>query len=76
MSLNTLQAFRHEVYQNFPRAKDALFHLVDALASEDRAQSLAELSLSPAFERKWPEEKEKTGDRCCPFEGLGSVCKS
>lgn len=53
MHLNTLIQFRHEVYQSFEQAKDALFNLVNALVSEDCAQSLPELSLSPAFERKW-----------------------
>lgn len=53
MNLNTLKAFRHGVYQSFKQASDALFNLADALASEDRARSLPELSLSPCFERKW-----------------------
>lgn len=53
MHLNTLKAFRHGVYGCFLRANDALFNLVDALASEDRAQSFPELSQSPHFERKW-----------------------
>lgn len=53
MNLNTLQAFRHEVYGSMKKAQDALFNLVDALVSEDRAHSLPELSLSPSFQRKW-----------------------
>ncbi len=53
MNLNTLKAFRHEVYSCFGQAKDVLFNTVDALLSEDRAQSFPELSLSPHFERRW-----------------------
>jgi DDE superfamily endonuclease len=54
MNFNTLQAFRHAVYRCFGTAKDALFNTVDALLTEDRARSFAELSLSPRFERRWP----------------------
>lgn len=54
MNLTTLKAFRHEVYGCFGRAKDALFNTVDALLTEDRAQSFPELSLSPQFVRRWP----------------------
>jgi hypothetical protein len=51
MNLNTLQTFRHEVYDCFSRAADALFNTVDALLTETQAQSFPELSLSPWFER-------------------------
>ena len=54
MDLNTLKAFRQEIYDCFGRAKDALFNTVDALLTEDRAQSFPELSLSPHFLRRWP----------------------
>src|SRR5947209_691499 len=54
MNLTTLKAFRHGVYECFTRAADALFNTVDALATETNAQSFAELSLSPSFERQWP----------------------
>ena len=54
MNRNTLKEFRHGVYGSLRKANDALFNLVDALLSEDRARSLPELSLSPHFERKWP----------------------
>jgi len=53
MNLNTLQAFRHEVYRCFDRAADALFNTVDALLTETQAHSFPELSLSPWFERRW-----------------------
>jgi hypothetical protein len=53
MNLNTLQEFRHEMYNCFGNAKDALFNLVDALSSEAGASSFPELSFSPFFERTW-----------------------
>lgn len=53
MNLNTLQDFRHGMYQCFGHAKDALFNLVDALSSEAGASSFPELSFSPFFERSW-----------------------
>src|SRR2546423_14455816 len=53
MNLNTLQEFRHGMYNCFGNAKDALFNLVDALSSEAGARSFPELSLSPFFERTW-----------------------
>jgi len=53
MNLNTLRTFRHEVYGSFTRAGDALFNTLDALVTETAAQSFAELSLSPCFERHW-----------------------
>ncbi|HVB25627.1 MAG TPA: transposase [Ktedonobacteraceae bacterium] len=49
-----MKEHRHEVYGCFGQAKDVLFNTVDALLSEDRAQSFPELSLSPHFERRWP----------------------
>lgn len=54
MNLNTLNTFRHRVYESFEQAADALFNTVDALASEPAAQSFPELSLSPFFVRRWP----------------------
>lgn len=54
MNLNTLQAFRHGLYECLERAADALFTTADALLSQPQAQSLAQLSLSPFFQRGWP----------------------
>jgi len=54
MNLNILKEFRHDVYGCLRRAKDALFNTIDALLTEDRAQSFPELSLSPHFARQWP----------------------
>src|SRR5437763_16972785 len=53
MNLNTLNDFRQGMYHCFGHAKDALFNLVDALASEAGASSFPELSFSPFFERTW-----------------------
>jgi hypothetical protein len=54
MDCTTMQTFRHEIYGCFGAAKDALFNIVDAVLTEDRARSFPELSLSPSFERRWP----------------------
>src|SRR5712692_2139381 len=54
MNLNTLQAFRHGLYECLERAADGLFNATDALLSQPQAQSLAQLSLSPFFQRGWP----------------------
>jgi len=42
------------MYSCFERSGDALFNLCDALLSEPQAGSLAELSLSVFFQRRWP----------------------
>lgn len=62
MNLNTLNEFRHEMYDCFGNAKDALFNLVDALSSEGGANSLPELSFSPFFERSWASVYEALED--------------
>ena len=54
MNLNTLQAFRHGLYECLQRGAAALFNIADALLSQPQAQSLAQLSLSPFFQRGWP----------------------
>jgi len=53
MDINTLRRFRHDIYDCFLRAKDALFNTVDALMTETQAKSFPELSQSLWFERKW-----------------------
>src|SRR5271168_757225 len=54
MDFTTLAAFRSDVYGCFELAADALMNVSDALLTETRARSLAELSLSPFFQRQWP----------------------
>jgi DDE superfamily endonuclease len=52
--INTLRQFRHDLYDCFLRAKDALFNTMDALMTETQAKSFPEVSQSLWFERKWP----------------------
>ena len=52
MNCTTLTNFRQHVYNSFLRAGDAMMNLCDALLCETHARSLAELSLSPFFERE------------------------
>lgn len=54
MNNNTLQQFRHDIYDCFPRARDALFNTIDGLMTETHAKSFPEISQSPWFERNWP----------------------
>jgi hypothetical protein len=54
LHFNTLKQFRQQAYTCFERGADSLFNLCDALLSEPQAHSLVELSLSPAFHRRWP----------------------
>jgi hypothetical protein len=53
MDSNTLRQFRHDIYDCFPKAKDALFNTIDALMSEPQATSLPEITQSLWFERQW-----------------------
>jgi DDE superfamily endonuclease len=53
VNFNTLRQFRHEIYDCFPRSKDALFNTVDALMTETQAKSLPEVTQSLWFERHW-----------------------
>ena len=57
-----LAYFRRDLYACFSRAGDALMNLIDALATETSARSLAELSLSPFFTRQWPSIYEALQD--------------
>jgi DDE superfamily endonuclease len=73
MNLNTLNDFRHGVYGCFGKARDALFNLVDALASEASARSFPELSFSPFFERTWASLYEALEDGRIDAERLREV---
>lgn len=73
MNLNTLNEFRHGIYGCFGNGKDALFNLVDALASEAEARSFPELSLSPFFERSWASLYEALEDGQIDAERLREV---
>ncbi len=62
MDSNILNEFRCCVYKCFNRAADALMDASDALLTESRARSVAELSLSPFFRRNWPSMYEAFQD--------------
>ena len=53
MDFSTLTEFRRKTYACFDRAADVLMNVADALLTQTPARSLAELSLSPCFERHW-----------------------
>ena len=48
-----LRQFRQNLYDFFPHRADAVMELIDALASNTRARSVVELSLSPLFRREY-----------------------
>jgi len=48
-----LEEFRQVAYKHLGRAKDATFELTDAILLTRNVYSLADLSLSPVFRRKW-----------------------
>ncbi|MHC5726014.1 MAG: hypothetical protein ACYTXY_18150 [Nostoc sp.] len=54
MKLAKLQEFRQAAYKHLGRAHDATFELTDAILLTRNAYSLADLSRSPVFRRKWP----------------------
>ncbi|MBD2148418.1 hypothetical protein H6F45_25325, partial [Sphaerospermopsis sp. FACHB-1194] len=54
--------FRQAAYDCLCRAKDAIFEMTDAILLTRNAYSLADLSLSPVFRRKWSSIYETTQD--------------
>lgn len=48
-----LEQYRQALYDSFDYAADATFELLDALASQTNARSVAELSLEPVFRREY-----------------------
>jgi hypothetical protein len=52
-TITLLQQFRAGLYHSFSQRADAVFELIDALASDTQARSPVELSLSPAFRRQY-----------------------
>lgn len=48
-----LRAFRQQAHQSFQHRRDAFFELMDAVIQTPAARSFAELSLAPAYTRKW-----------------------
>ncbi|QLE45763.1 transposase (plasmid) [Nostoc sp. C052] len=53
MKFDKLQEFRQAAYNHLGKAHDATFELTDAILTTRNAYSLADLSLSPFFRRKW-----------------------
>jgi hypothetical protein len=62
MNCTTLTRLRQQAYARFVRAGDAMMNLCDALLCETQARTLAEVSLSPFFERQWPSVYEALED--------------
>jgi hypothetical protein len=62
MDINIVRQFRHDIYDCFPKAKDALFNTVDALMTETQAKSLPEITQSLWFERQWSSVYEALED--------------
>ena len=48
-AIESLKAFRNELYDSFPLRADAVMDLLDALISGNNEQSVIEHSLKPAF---------------------------
>lgn len=62
MKLAKLEEFRQAAYKHLGRAHDVTFELTDAILLTRNAYSLADLSLSPIFRRKWPSIYEALQD--------------
>jgi hypothetical protein len=62
MNSAKLIEFRQAAYECLGKAKDAVFELTDAILLTHNIKSLAELSLSPVFRRKWPSVYEALQD--------------
>jgi len=73
LNINILRQYRHDIYDCFLRARDALFNTVDALMTETAAKSFPEVSQSLWFERKWPSLYEAFEDGCIDEESLRAV---
>jgi hypothetical protein len=59
---STLNAYRDALYHCFPRARDALYDLCDALATHTSARTFVELSQAACFQRRWPSLYEALED--------------
>lgn len=73
MNINILRQYRHDIYDCFLRARDALFNTVDALMTETAAKSFPEVSQSLWFERKWSSLYEAFEDGRIDEESLRTV---
>jgi len=57
-----LEEFRQAAYRHLGKAHDATFELTDAILLSRNIYSLADLSLSPVFRRRWPSIYEAIQD--------------
>ena len=57
-----LEEFRQAAYKHLGKAHDATFELTDAILLTRNVYSLADLSLSPIFRRRWPSIYEAIQD--------------
>jgi hypothetical protein len=74
--INSLTDFRQQVYALFENQHDALFQIKDAVIQTPAARSYAELSLAPAFTRKWPSLYSALADGSIDVEGVRALCLS
>lgn len=74
MNLNTLKAFRQQVYGCMEQRADSLFSLCDGLLSEPQARSLPELAHSPFFERQWPSVYAALADGKINVDQVQALC--
>lgn len=74
MNLNTVKAFRQQVYDCMEQRADALFRLCDGLLSEPQARSLPERSHSPLFERQWPSVYAALADGKINVDQVQALC--
>jgi len=72
--LTALGAYRAALYACFTRARDALFDLCDALATDPGARSFVELSQAPCFQRQWPSVYEALEDGQIDRAALRALC--
>jgi hypothetical protein len=74
--LNNLIEFRQVSYRCLGKAKDALFELGDALLTTPSLPSLAHLSLSPLFRRRWSSVYEALQDATPDTQALLNLYSS
>lgn len=72
-NLPTGKAFRYEVSGCCGHAKDAVFHTVDALWTDDRARSFPQRSV-PLCERRWPSVSEALEEGDIDPSRVSNVC--
>jgi len=69
-----LRRFRQQAYQLFTGGKDAFFELLDAVLQTPRAGSFVELSLAPAFTRRWASAYQALENARYDAQELNDLC--